>query len=389
MPTSASSANSLTAHPIGKPLQGLKDQKKAKKEGIVLLNFGGPRSLAETEIFIRGIFTDPNTIQLPLPQWLQNRIAWLVAYLRTPEVREQYAEIGGYSPIFQATNQVAADLSKQLHTRGYSWPLFVVHRYLPQQAKESVQQLVEAGIQRIHALTMQPQFSWATTGSSLEQLTQLLHTFGWNGKLTAQRSYPTETLYIDAMEDKLRTTLKQAQLKPAGTLILCSAHGLPRSYVDKGDPYRLDTQATLEALQARLPEWQFQLSFQSKVGPLEWLKPYTDVIIDTLPAQGIRNLVFVPLSFVNDHIETLYEVGTTYCNQARKAGMNAFRVDAIENHPRFIEWLVESSVRGLRGQGGIPPEELLPPSQYFQRIGWWCWTLWGIAIFSSLLLALT
>jgi ferrochelatase len=153
--------------------------------------------------------------------------------------------------------------------------------------------------------------------------------------------------------------------------------------VERGDPYRLELYQTLERLRERFPQWRLDLSFQSRVGPLEWLRPYTDEYIPVLAGQGVRDLVFVPISFVNDHIETLYEIGVTYFELARAHGMRPRRAAAVSAHAGHVAALAQAVRRWQAGWGGVPYQELLPPAQRFARAGWWQWLAWAAALLAS------
>lgn len=362
----------------------------SREEAVLLLNFGGPRTLGEVLVFLYEILRDPQTIQLPLPQWMQNLLARWVAKRRSVEVREQYAELGGHSPIVHATAHILRALAAALVQAGEPPRLiYPVHRYLPQHTARTVASLQRMGIRRIHALTMYPQYSRATTGGALEQLCAELRRAGWKGELSAQLSYADHPAYIAAMTERIQHSLAQINVKPEHTLLLCSAHGLPKLYVREGDPYLQEVRRSVAALRAQFSDWRMMLSFQSRLGPVEWLRPYTDQLIPELHAQGVRNLVFIPLSFVNDHIETLYEVGVTYFELARAHGLQPFRVPAVETHPRYIELLCDEVRKGFRGESGVPAEELLPPPPHLQRVmRWLCWGVCAGALCTAVLGAL-
>ena len=359
-----------------------------ERPAVVLLNFGGPRTLEDVEPFLFEILRDPNTIQLPVPQWLQDALARRIARRRSRVVAAQYDLIGGGSPIVAATDAIARALAAALERAGEPLPVYCAHRYLPGHTAATAAELVAAGVDDLLALPLYPHFSYATTGSSFQQLRQALRRAGYRGRLRVLRSYPDAPGYLDALAEKLQACLFRERPNPAETVILCSAHGLPASYVERGDPYRLELYRTLEGMQRRFGEWRFVLSFQSRVGPAEWLKPYTDQIIPELAAEGVRHLVFLPLSFVNDHLETLYEIDHLYCEQARRQGMVPVRVNAIEEEPRFIEVLSDYALAWRKGQAGFPVAELLPPDQSFARVGRWVWAAWAAALFAVLLLAL-
>jgi ferrochelatase len=359
----------------------------APRTAILLLNFGGPRTLEEVPRFLFEILRDPNTIQVPAPRPVQDLLAWRVAARRSREVARQYAAIGGASPIVAATERIAGALAAQLAAGELDLPVLVAHRYLPGHARDTVARLCALGIERVVALPLYPHFSWATTGSAAEQLQEELARAGFAGQVRAVRSYPDAPGYVDALAARLGDTLSGVG-SPAETIVLCSAHGLPASYVTRGDPYRLELYRSLDALRQRFPAWRFVLSFQSRVGPAQWLQPYTDRILADLAAQGTRHLVFLPLAFVNDHLETLYEIGHTYFGAARALGMTPRLVPAVEDHPAFVAELAERVRAALAGRGAVALDELLPPDQSFRRVGLWVWSAWLAAFAAALTNAL-
>ncbi len=367
----------------------------ATHPAILLLNFGGPRNPEEVEPFLYEILSDPNTLQMPFPRFLQNRLARRIARRRSGLVGRQYSLMGGVSPIVEATQAIAKSLAEKLKERERAGrqgaappPIYVAHRNLPGWTKAVAGQILADGVDALLALPMYPHFTYTTTGSSLEQAVFELERAGFRGELATLRSYPAAPGYLEALQETLVQTLDAATPPERETVILCSAHGLPASYVKRGDPYREELLATMAGLRERFPQWRFELSFQSKVGPAEWLKPYTNETIPRLAAQGVRHVVFLPISFVNDHFETLFEVGHTYFELVRSQGMTPHRVPAIEAHPAFIALLAEEVENWLAGKGGDPLAPLLPPDQTFAREGQWAWGLWGAALVGVVLFAL-
>jgi ferrochelatase len=354
--------------------------KPSAKSAVLLLNFGGPRSLDEVEQFLFEILRDPNTVQLPVPGWVQDRLARAIARRRSVEVGRQYGEIGGRSPIVAATEQLAGALRQRLAADGNTMPVYAAHRYLPGDARQAARKIVADGVTELLALPLYPHFCFATSGSSFEQLREELERAGFSGACQAVRSYPDAEGYVNALAARLEECLKAASPPPGDTLILCSAHGLPAEYPRRGDPYPAELRRSLESLRRRFPDWRFALSYQSRVGPAEWLRPYTDEIIPTLAREGVKHLVFVPLSFVNDHIETLYEVGHTYFELARRNGLTPHRASAVEDHPDFVAELARQVSEWRAGRGAVPLAELLPPDQSFRRRGIWLWSLWLLAL---------
>ncbi len=354
------------------------------RRGVLLLNFGGPRDLSEVATFIYEILRDPNTIQIGAPQWVQNRLARVIARRRVGEVARQYGEIGGRSPIVAATDALVAALSARLAAGGVPLPVWAVHRYLPGQIDPVLDALMESQVDDVLALPMYPHFSFATSGSSFQQLQQGLEARGFRGRAWGIRSYPDAPGYLDAVAARLEETLREAGAEAQDTVILCSAHGLPAAYVERGDPYRFELYRTLDALRVRFPQWRFALSFQSRVGPAAWLKPYTDEILPELGAAGVRRVVFLPLAFVNDHIETRYEIAVTYFDLARRCGMTPHLVPAIETHDAYVAELAGLVQRWRQGQTGIPLAQLQPPSQVARRHDRWLLLLWLAALLAAL-----
>lgn len=358
------------------------------KPAVVLLNFGGPRGLEEVRDFLFEILRDPNTIHLPAPEWVQDRLAAWIARRRAREVRRQYDEIGGRSPIVAATERIAQALREGLGAAGQALPVYVGHRYLRGETARATAALVAEGVTELLALPLYPHFSFATSGSSFQQLARELARAGFGGPVRAVRSYPDAPGYLQALAERLEATLANAALRPAHTVLLCSAHGLPASYVEQGDPYVQELYRTVDGLRRRFAQWRFELSYQSRVGPAEWLRPYTDEFVPVLAQQGVKDVVFIPLAFVNDHIETLYEIGHTYFALARRHGMTPHRVPAIEAHDAYVRMLVAAVLDWRQGLGAVPLEGLLPPDQSFARRGIWVWSAWLAALAGALGFAL-
>lgn len=365
--------------------------------GILLLNFGGPQSLEEVSEFLYEILSDPNTLQLPFPQALQNRLARSIARRRSPEISRQYGVIGGRSPIVPATERILEALRLDLRARGIEMPIWAIHRYLPGFTDRVVQTVLESRVTHLLALPLYPHFTYTTTGSGLSQVHDTLRRRGWEGELEVVRSYPDAPGYVEALSARLDACLTAARPDPEQTVILCSAHGLPRDYVARGDPYVRELERTMKVLTQRFPHWRFELSFQSRVGPAEWLKPYTDEIIPKLAEEGVRSVVFLPISFVNDHIETIYEIGITYFDLAKSHGIEPHRVPAVEDHPAFIETLADGVAAWNQGARAtrwsedhliLPARDLLPADQSWRRVGRYTAGLWAAATFAALIGAL-
>lgn len=358
------------------------------RKAVVLLNFGGPRSLQEIPDFLYEILRDPHTIQLPIPLWLQNLLARLVANKRSPVVVQQYEAIGGKSPIVTSTEQQRLHLRAALEERNSTTSVYAVHRYIPGNATRVVRQILQDHVNDIFLIPLYPHYSRTTTGSSIEQFCGELKKMGFSGGIRALRSYGQHPDYISGLSQQLQKALTKHKLDPFSTRILCSAHGIPQSYVERGDPYLMELIASVEALRKNFDQWQFELCFQSRIGPAKWLQPYTDEMIKELGKGEVRAILFIPLSFVNDHLETLYEVDHIYFDLVRSFEITPYRLPALETHPRLIQLFREQTLLWEKEAQGVDPALLLPPNQNFRRRNQWILILSGLVFLIILVLLL-
>lgn len=314
------------------------------KTGVLLFNLGGPDTLADVEPFLVNLFSDRDIIQLPLGPRVQPLFARLIAKLRGPKVRQNYASIGGGSPQLRLTREQARALELRLNRGGDRFRVAIAMRYWRPSTEDALRSLAAEGVERLVTLTLYPHYSGATTGSSERELARTLQRPAWHGRFPLQTvdRYAEEPLYLDALADTVRQAL--AGFPPDtqdGVVLLFSAHGLPQRFVDAGDPYVRETEATVAGVMARLAvKNRHALAYQSRTGPVKWIGPGTPETIGQLAKGGVRDLLVVPVSFVCDHIETLYEVDQLFAEDARRAGIRDYRRSAALNtHPLFIEAL--------------------------------------------------
>ena len=306
--------------------------------GIVLLNMGGPDTLSAIRPFLARLFSDRELIRLPLAPLTQPLFAWIVSGMRARKVRRYYEEIGGGSPIAELTGRQRAALEEMLAETGGNFRVYVGMRYWYPLAKHAVLEMKEDGVARGIALPLYPQYCAATTGSSLSDLRRWMRWAGAGFPLTEVRSWPDHPGYIAALCGKIEDTL--AWESPDKTHLLFSAHGVPKSFIDEGDPYQAETEKTVAAVMERFPGISHSISYQSRLGRTEWLKPDTVEEVLRLGREGIQRLVVVPVSFVSDHIETLHELDIRLKKTAGEAGIPAFfRVPALNDSPAFIRAL--------------------------------------------------
>jgi ferrochelatase len=311
--------------------------------GILLLNLGGPDSPEAVRPFLYNLFSDRDIIRLG-PPFMQKPLAWLIATRRYKKTIGNYALIGGASPILNITNAQADALNLRLREHGD----FTVHigmRYWKPFIEDTVRGMAEVGIRRLLSLSLYPQFSVATTGSSEKKLLEALEKYPMEySGVSYWYDHPT---YIDALVDVIRPELRE------GTEVLFSAHSLPVSFIEAGDPYVIHIKGTIDALAAKLGLKRWHLGYQSRSGPVQWLAPSTESELERLAGEGAKDILMVPISFVSDHIETLYEVDLLYKEMARDLGMELRRCESLNTHPLFIGALEDLVLKKARETGWL------------------------------------
>lgn len=313
-----------------------------ERTGVVLFNLGGPETLDDVRPFLFNLFSDPDIIRLPV-RALQRPLAWFISTQRYKKSRAYYEKIGGGSPLRRITNEQARALEEELARRGVDATVYVAMRYWKPFTEEAFEQIRRDRITRLVALPLYPQYSISTTGSSINRMNEIVKQRGDSMlRITTVCSYQDDPLYLDALAASVGEALAQfPDPAPSSTHILFSAHSVPVSYIKEGDPYLDQTRQTVKLVMERVgADRPHSLSFQSKVGPVEWLRPSTDETIRELAAKGAGQVLLVPVSFVSEHIETLYELDILYRDVAREVGLKEYRrVAALNCRPDFISAL--------------------------------------------------
>jgi len=324
------------------------------RTGVVLFNLGGPETLDDVRPFLFNLFSDPEIIRTGIP-FLQKPLAWMIATSRARKSSGYYRLIGGGSPLRRITDAQAAALQTELKTRGVTVSVYVAMRYWHPLTDETIDRVVKEGISDVVFLPLYPQFSVSTTGSSVKEVVRLLGAA--DKDRTIRRRYisrwHSEPGYIQAVARQIREEIAQfPEPDPARVHLIFSAHSVPQSYIERGDPYLEQTQETVRLVCAALGNKSpHMLSFQSKVGPVKWLTPSTDSALRTLRVDGVEQVLAIPISFVSDHIETLYELDILYRDLAANLGFRAYRrVPALNCDPAFIRVLADLVVKSL-GRG--------------------------------------
>lgn len=301
----------------------------------LLVNFGGPRSKDEIFPFLRELLCDQDVVRTRFPPFIHNYLFTRIARKRSLKIRHDYESIGGNSPIFFDTEFLRFELSQKLQSQVLSF-----HRYLPQTHEASLKQIEECKSPTIKILPLFPQFTYATSGSIARFFSRHLSPEAQK-KLRWIPSYPDHPLFIEAFQRRIREFLDAKNLQDKDTFLLFSAHGLPQTFIDTGDPYREECEKSFRAILKAFPEILGKLCFQSKFGKGEWLKPYTDETCENILThnEGRQNIVFIPLSFTSDHVETLFEVESQYLPIVRKKNLNAYRCLALNRETYWIHTL--------------------------------------------------
>jgi protoporphyrin/coproporphyrin ferrochelatase len=310
-----------------------------RKIGVVLFQLGGPDRLDAVEPFLYNLFCDPEIINFMGASVARKPLAKLIASRRAEVVREHYAAIGGGSPIVDLTNRqakaLAAAVSPELDAR-----VVVAMRYWHPLTEEAISDLHSDQLEQLILLPLYPHYSFATTGSSLKEWQRLYRSNGVPVRMI--HDFHDHPLYIAALVERISESLR-AMHQPEGVHLLFSAHGLPLSLVEKGDPYPGQIEETVKLVLAA-GGWAnaSTLCYQSRVGRQKWLEPSLTSTINQLAANGVRRLLVIPISFVTEHIETLHEINIEAREQATERGIEEFSMmPSLNDSPTFIQALAD------------------------------------------------
>lgn len=289
-------------------------------DAVVLLQMGGPATLDEIEPFLARLFADPDIIRLPrIMRPFQPRLARYVARKRAPKVRPRYEAMGNGSPLGRITDEQARGLQTRLGV-----PVHVAMRYTAPWASEVVERLKGDGARRVLLLPLYPHWSLSTTQSSLRDFAAEAKAGGLKAEVSYVRDWGVDEAYLDLVAQTCEEAVKALRRETDEPVhLVFSAHGVPVRYIEEGDTYQAEVEASAARLKARLSGSfaSVQHGYQSAVGPVKWIGPDTEGIVRGLGAQGAKALVVAPLGFVSDHIETMYDMDTLYRDVAREAGI--------------------------------------------------------------------
>jgi len=316
-----------------------------RRVGIVLFQLGGPDTLEAIEPFLYNLFCDPDIIDFPFARIGRKPLAKLISTTRARKVQHHYATIGGGSPIRRHTEGQARALEAGLRSQGIDAHCFVAMRYWHPFTHEAIQQLKAAGCDEVVLLPLYPQYSSTTTGSSLNEWRRL---FEADMPVHCVETFYRNTMYLDAVLEKVNAALERFPAPERPTIVF-SAHSLPMSVIDKGDPYQRHIEETVKLLTER-GRWSNPhcLCYQSKVGASRWLQPSLHQTLRKLSAESVHEICVVPVAFVSDHVETLAEIDHEAREEAHQLGITQFEMSAgLNDSPTFIAALQQIVERAL------------------------------------------
>ena len=308
-----------------------------RRVGIVLFQLGGPDTLEAIQPFLYNLFCDPDIIDFPFARIGRKPLAKLISTTRARKVQHHYSTIGGGSPIRRNTERQARALETELRSRGVDAHCFVAMRYWHPFTSEAIAQLKAAECDEVVLLPMYPQYSSTTTGSSLNEWNRL---FRDNLPVHCVETFYRNTMYLDSVADKVNQALSRFPHSVRAEIIF-SAHSIPMSVIEKGDPYQKQIEETVGLVMER-GGWSNRhcLCYQSKVGASRWLQPSLTHTLRQLSADKVREVCIVPIAFVSDHVETLGEIDHEARHLAAQLGVSQFEMSAgLNDSPRFIQAL--------------------------------------------------
>lgn len=307
---------------------------------VLLMNMGGPDSEAAVAPFLTNLFLDPEILPLPLPGFLRSFVARRIAAKRAPKVIPRYRLLGGKSPQRELTERQARALEAHLNAQGDGpWRVLVAMRYWHPFTEEALEEAAALRPARLVALSLYPHYSRAVGGSSIGELNRRLRAQPLPCRVSIVDQFFRHPLFLKAHADRIGAALAQFSDGGRNAFVLFSAHNLPEKLIRRGDPYLDQVRATVDGLLPAIGGRPWRLAFQSRSGPVKWLAPEVAETLRALAAEGRRQVLMVPLSFVSDQIETLHEIDMVYAEEARAAGVEFRRTPAFNDAPDFIALL--------------------------------------------------
>jgi len=317
-----------------------------KKLAVLLLNLGGPLVQDDVQGFLYNLFADKYIIGLP---WgLRQALAWLISSRRAEGAKANYAKMGGGSPLLAETQAQALALEALLQKDSeLETKVFIGMRYWHPFIEDTAKEIAVFNPDEVVVLPLYPQFSSTTTLTAVEAFKK---SYLGTGRINTICCYAQNTHFIEAQVEIIKPQLPQLGDKGR---ILFSAHGLPQKIVDAGDPYQKQVEATVAKIMTKLGSYDYEVCYQSRVGPLKWIGPSTD---DSIRKAGIdgKSVMVVPIAFVSEHIETLVELDEEYGHLAKESGISTYiRVPTVRTNATFIAALKDEVIKALHSDTAI------------------------------------
>jgi len=309
-----------------------------KKEAIILLNMGGPNNLDEVEVFLKNMFRDKNILTMK-SDLLRKLVGGMIVFNRTESSQEIYRELGGKSPIVGHTKSLVKKLQSRV---GKDVVVDFVMRYTPPFASEVIERLNDEKVDKIYLIPLYPQYSTTTTKSSLEDFEECYHKSGGDAVLVEIKHFFENKTYNKTIMQRIKEKIGDDDCSEYD--LIFSAHGLPQKIVDSGDVYEKHISRHVELLKQMLQDegmnfHETHLAYQSKVGPMEWLKPSLEDKLKTIKSRGV---IIFPIAFSIDNSETDFELEIEYREIAESLGFEEYRVCRCPNESElFVDTLVE------------------------------------------------
>ncbi|MHB8173792.1 MAG: ferrochelatase [Nitrospirota bacterium] len=317
------------------------------KSGVLLITMGDPVDLRGVFPYLMRLFSDPLILRAPGP--LRPFLAYYISLMKKEPVKEKYQAIGGGSPMDAITERQAAALREALKDKDIS--VYHSNRYTRPSVQDAYKQIKNDGIKRLLALPLYPHFSPAITGSSFNLLKGLTEKDVDPPEIVYHEGFGADHRFIKLLAERTKEALLRLSVAPEvgrPASVIFSAHSLPEELISRGDPYLDNVMHSASMLQEELGEVRTHVGFQSKGrAGMEWLKPETDEVLKSLSAEGADGAVVVPMSFVSENIETLYDCDILQRSLTQSLGMRYERARSLDDDAGFIKFLAELALENL------------------------------------------
>lgn len=319
------------------------------RTAVILLNFGGPRSLDEVRPFLKRIFSDRCILRL-WPRFVRLIGASFISAKAAPFSMRKYELIGGSSPVVEISLKQAAALEKELERRGKPMKVYTGMRYSSPSIQEALLQAIADGTRQVRLLPLYPHNSITTTGSAFVEYGEAVRRIGNDEKMPdglLHDSYAKHPSYISSVAEKVRGALSAAQAQGEEPEVLFSAHSIPKKLVKRDSTYREEIRSTAQLVAEVLELDKYEFAYQS--GGKRWLGPSVEEALAQMASRGCKSVVVVPLSFTCDNIETLYDIDIKLKAEADRLGVKMRRSESLNDSPAFIGALADI-VLGIRSE---------------------------------------